>query len=366
MNRSICHISPLSIHSTRWIEAFREKGYNISLITDSQTWAPQKPRNIPIYVLPTLTVENFGYTIVRNCASIARILRKTDPHLIQLHTQYHYAFAIAPSHIPYILHSWGGEVLELSNMNILRKFLAKYVTRRAGRIVVDAECMKKIWKSTGISQRKIEIVPFGVDTTLFNPQVKGRNVRRKLGIREEDIVVISTRPFFTHYDIECLINAIPLVVNKNKNIKFIVKGKGPKEVRIRELAKKLGVDRYIRFTSPVPYPETSQYLAASDIYVSTSFIDSTSVSLLEAMACGLPPITTDIPGNREWIRNETNGLLYPPRDYNALAQKITQLVENEDQRKSFGEVSHRTVIARGSWEQCISKMETIYDSMIRA
>jgi glycosyltransferase involved in cell wall biosynthesis len=107
----------------------------------------------------------------------------------------------------------------------------------------------------------------------------------------------------------------------------------------------------------------AQYLTAANIYVSTSFIDSTSVSLLEAMACGIPPVTTDISGNREWIKNEVNGLLYQPRDHKALAEKITQLIENEDLRKQFGERSRQMIMERAKWEKCVSKMEAIYNSI---
>lgn len=248
-------------------------------------------------------------------------------------------------------------------MNVLRRVLAKQVAMKAHKIIVDANCMKQIWTSIGIPENKIEVIPFGVDTDLFNPNANGNQTRKKLGIEKNDITIISTRPFFNHYNIECLIKAIPIIVKKHENIKFIIKGKGPLESNIRKLAKKLRVDQHIRFTEPVPYHEMAQYLTAADIYVSTSFIDSTSVSLLEAMACGLPPITTDILGNQEWIKNETNGLLYPPKDSKALAEKITQLTENAGQRKRFGERCHQIILEKAAWKKCVPKMETIYQSL---
>jgi len=318
---------------------------------------------VPIYVLPTLNIKNFHRRLIPNYISITRILKKIKPDLVHLHTQHHYAPAVYLSRIPYILHSWGLEVLELHHMSIFRKVLAKKVATKAKKIVVDAECMKKIWTSIGVPEDKVEVIPFGVDTNLFKPNINGNNVRKKLDIREKDIAVTSTRPFFNHYNIECLIKAIPIIVRKHKNVKFIIKGRGPLESNIRKLANKLHVNQHIRFTHPVPYHEMPQHLAAANIYVSTSFIDSTSVSLLEAMACGLPPITTDIPGNREWIKNEANGLLYPPKDHRALAEKITQLIENENQRKKFGERCFQMIEKRATWEKCVSKMEAIYQSL---
>jgi glycosyltransferase involved in cell wall biosynthesis len=345
------------------MEAFQKKGYDVSLITDFQTWIPRKPRNVPIYVLPTSSIKSIKGRLILNYISIAKILKQIKPDIVHLHVQHHYAPVVYFSRIPYILHSWGLEVLGLYYMSSFRRVLAKQAAMKTDKIIVDAECMKKIWTSMGISEKKVEVIPFGVDTNLFNPNTNGKHVRKRLGIRKNDITIISTRPFFVHYNIECLMKAIPIIARKHENVIFIIKGRGPLEGKIRKLVKKLQVDQHVRFTSPVPYNEMPQYLAAANIYVSTSFIDSTSVSLLEAMACGLPPITTDITGNREWIKNKINGFLYRPKDHKALAENIVRLIENEGLRRQFGERCLREVEKRATWEKCVCKMETIYNAL---
>lgn len=365
MNREICYISPISIHSYRWIEAFRRKGYRISVITDLRTWIAPRPRNIPIYYLPTLDRANLHCRLIPNFVSIRKILKKDKPDLVHLHVQHHYAPAVYFSHFPYLLHSWGLEVLGLHHTSSFRRILAKQAAAKARKIIVDANCMKQIWNGMGIPENKVEVIPFGVDTDLFNPTMNGASIREKLDIRKNDITIISTRPFFKHYNIECLVKAAAIVTKRHENVKFIIKGRGPLERNIRTLAEKLRVFQHLRFTDPVPYREMPQHLAAANIYVSPSFIDSTSVSLLEAMACGLPPITTDIPGNREWITNEVNGLLYPPKDHRALAEKITQLVENRNSRRQFGRRSRQIVLEKATWKQCVAKMEAIYQSIQR-
>jgi glycosyltransferase involved in cell wall biosynthesis len=108
----------------------------------------------------------------------------------------------------------------------------------------------------------------------------------------------------------------------------------------------------------------AQYLTAADIYVSTPFIDTTSVSLLEAMACGLAPVVTDIPGNREWIEDEVNGFLFPARNHYALAEKVIHLALHESLRKRFGEQCSRIVKERAAWEDCVDKMEAIYQTLL--
>jgi glycosyltransferase involved in cell wall biosynthesis len=251
----------------------------------------------------------------------------------------------------------------LPHMNFARRALASYAAIEACKITVDAECLKQIWVNMGVPDRKIEVIPFGVETDLFNTQVNGQSIRKILGIAKDDIAIISTRSFFPHYNIECLVKAAKEIVKKHSNVKFIIKGEGPLKGHIKGLVEKLDIKQYMRFIDVLPYQEIPQYLAAADIYVSTSFVDSTSVSLLEAMACGLPPITTDIAGNREWIKNGMNGLLYPPKDHVALAERISQLVEHLDLRKQFGERSNQIIMERASWENCVSRMEALYQSL---
>lgn len=128
--------------------------------------------------------------------------------------------------------------------------------------------------------------------------------------------------------------------------------------------RQLKISNYVRFVGLTTHKEVASYLAASNIYVSTCFLDSTSVSLLEAMACGLAPVVTDIAGNREWIRNGVNGFLFPPKNPRALAERIIRLVEDENLRQEFGERCIQLVKQKARWENCVSKMEAVYQSIL--
>lgn len=301
-----------------------------------------------------------------NTLAMARILRMVKPDIVSLHVQYYYTPSIMVNRLPFALTSWGIEVLQLPSENPLLKTIAKIAAIKSQMIIVDAEVLKKIWVEMGIIESKIKVIPFGVDTNLFNPKIDGGPVRRSLKIEKADVVVISTRPFYNHkYDVECLIKAIPQVVREHSDTTFILKGSGPLEDYFRKLVKKLGVENHVRWVGIVPYDEQAKYLRAADIYVSTCYIDTTSVSLLEAVACALPPIVTDIEGNREWIANEINGLLYPPKDSTVLAQKIIQLIQSSSLRKQFGEKSRQIVQQRATWQKSVEEMQKVYQTMLK-
>jgi glycosyltransferase involved in cell wall biosynthesis len=365
--KRICYISPLSIHSARWIEAFVQKKYlDVFLISDSQTWVAHIPMLTKVFTLPTVNKQTFVKRFLPNSMGIARILKKIKPDIVNLHVQHHYSLAIVLSQYPYVLTSWGLEVLKLPHTDFLTRTLAKTAATFAQKIIVDAKCLREIWTSVGIPKKKIEVIPFGVDINIFRPHQKNTaTIRRKLQIKQSDLVVISTRPFYNnHYNIECLIRAIPLIIERHENVKFILKGAGPLENYLRTLVEQLRISEYVRFVGLTSHNEVASYLAASNIYVSTSFLDSTSVSLLEAMACGLAPVVTDIPGNREWIENGVNGFLFPPKNPTALAEKVIQLVEDENLRQHFGERCIELVEQKARWEDCVSRMEAIYQSIL--
>jgi glycosyltransferase involved in cell wall biosynthesis len=101
----------------------------------------------------------------------------------------------------------------------------------------------------------------------------------------------------------------------------------------------------------------AELLRGADIYVSTSRSDSTSVSLLEAMASGAFPVVTDIPGNRVWIAHSENGLLFPAGDSDALASCIRRAVKDTQLRLRAATVNRRRVLADAVWEDNMLAIE---------
>lgn len=347
------------------MEAFSHRDYDLSIISDCKSWVAPNLPFAELRTIPTLNKANFFQRFVPNTLRIFKILKTINPDFVHLHVQHAYSFAIIPSRYPFLLTSWGAEVLSLPHTSELARTVARITTTKAHVIIVDAHCLRQIWLAMGVPESKIKVIPFGVDLSTFNPKVEGSSVRKILRIEKADTAIISTRALDNnHYNIECLVRAIPLVVKRCPNAKFILKGAGPLKAYLQNLVQKLDVSDHVRFVGITPHHEVAQYLAAADIYVSTPFIDTTSVSLLEAMACKLPPITTDIAGNREWITDGENGLLYPPKDSTTLAEKIIQLIDNETARRRFGERCFQIVKERASWEDCVNKMEAVYQSML--
>ena len=125
----------------------------------------------------------------------------------------------------------------------------------------------------------------------------------------------------------------------------------------------LGVSESTHFVGMVPNTELPSLLSSGDVYVSTSLSDGTSISLLEALSCGLAPVVTDIPANRPWVIDGSDGSLFPAGDYQALAAKITTALKDNDMRTRFGEAGRRLVLEKADFRKEMAKIERLYEEI---
>ena len=102
-----------------------------------------------------------------------------------------------------------------------------------------------------------------------------------------------------------------------------------------------GVEERVHFPGQVSQTDLPRYYRSADLYLSASHCDGTSISLLEALACGRPALVSDIPGNREWITPGVEGWLFPDGDETALAEAIEQAASNPWRLSQIGEAARR-------------------------
>ena len=273
-----------------------------------------------------------------------------------------YGFYSAYSNFhPFILFVWGSDVLVFPRKYFPLKPFVVYSLLKADLVVVDSEVQREAVIKLGREPSKIVKFPW-VDLSEFKRhEVQRRKIRRECGWGDDDIVVISLRFHRPIYGVEYLIDAVPRVLAKNKNVKFLILGEGPLTNTFKTKMANFIRSGHVRFVGAVPHNKVAEYLSAADIYVSTSFSDGTSASLLEAMACSLTPLVTEIPGNTEWIENEVNGLLVPVADSKRLAEKILLLASDHELRAGLQINANTTIKRRVNWARNIEKFFEIMD-----
>ena len=343
-----------SIHTQRWVEYFG-RNHQVHLIT----YDPMG-RTLPgvtEHVVPSLT-GNLWLSFWPRHLRIRRLIREISPDLVHAHFITKYGFHLPDDgKQPTLVTAWGDDILILPPKSRLIRRFTRRVLERVDRIhAVSEHLRERIIADYGIAPEKIRHVPFGIDTTAFSPD------HRDYG-RTDPVTVFSNRGFFPVYDSRTLVEGFARAHAAEPRIRLLLKGDGPEEQAIRARVSALGLDGPVTFAPRTGYGEVPEDLRRADLFVSTATSDGTPVSLLEAMSSGLPCIATAVGGVPEWIRDGGNGLLIPPRDPGALADRILRLVRDPDLRRSLGTRARETILARGDWQVLMRGVEEEYEEM---
>jgi glycosyltransferase involved in cell wall biosynthesis len=150
-----------------------------------------------------------------------------------------------------------------------------------------------------------------------------------------------------------------MALRKHPTLQLVVGGHGQLE-KARRLAAELGVDGRVDFRGWVGPEERSALLTKSDIYVLPSFNEGLPISVLEAMAAGLPVITTDVGGLPDLVTHGESGLLIGPGRVAALAAAILRLASDPESRQQMGEAAREHVAARYNREAVLNLLSSVY------
>jgi len=360
----------ISIHTVKWAEFFAERGHEVHLVSYDD-FRDKKSEKISLYIIGKkipfkLWRINTLFNLPLAVFQAKRIIKRIKPDIIHAHyaTSYGHLAAFTGFH-PFALTAWGSDILVTPRESIIAMKVVKSVLRKADLITCDADHMKKAIAGLGAQEEKIKIINFGIDVNRFSPGQKDRDLAEKLGVSGSK-TVISMRSFEPGYNLETLLEAMASVLKKYPNSKLIMVGGGTQEYFLKSLASKLNIQDNVKFAGLVPNDDLPKYLRLADIYVSTSLSDGgIASSTAEAMACSLPVIITDIGDNRKWVRDGENGFVIPVKSPAKLAERIIELLENENLRRSFGVKARQVIEERNSYQKEMLKMEEIYINLAK-
>lgn len=359
----------------RWVRWFAKRGHEVHLITNHPvtmekitihdiSWKTDaRPRYIRYWKL------GFNIKSVRlfkTILEIRKLVKTINPDILHLHTLYYPSYlGIYINFHPLVVTPWDGDVIWSPKRSMTHKFLVKYVLRNADLITHNSLQMREKCISLGVIKNRLYMVQCpGVDLKSFYPQGKCGEIKERLNL-DDSPLVLSTRSISDEYNIDILIKAIPLVLRKI-DTKFIFLWHDANSLEnIKKLITELGVWDVVCLEGKRDYQELPKYFNTADVFVSISSNDSAPMSLLEAMACGVPPITADQPAVNELVRDGWNGYVIPQRDTQATAQAIIKLLEDEKTRKLFAERNLKWVKENADYDKNMKKMEELYYFLVK-
>ena len=259
-----------------------------------------------------------------------------------------------------------GSDVHMVKKNILFNLLGRFATWKSTWVTSNSmQLIYDLQAATGINLvKKSSMIIYGVDTKKFYPtKFATANIKNKLDIGKDNLVVLSVGRLVEKKGFEYLIRAAKSLSSKVKNIKYIIIGDGDQKDKLEALTRSLGVSSSILFPGWVNYEDLVKYYNLSDVYILPSVrdsegnLDDQSVSVVEAMACGAPVITSDFPGYAKVIINGFSGYLVREKDVAGIADKILTLVKSNKLRANMGKAARKEVLKHFTW-QAIGKQYT--------
>lgn len=357
----LCYLADAnSIHTKKMCNYFVKKGYDLTVISLNEGHI----ENVKVYSMNMLTTGGDGslskLKYLKCIQEIKKIISDIKPDIV--HAHYVSSYGLLASLIgfrPTILSVWGSDVYDFPKKSIIHKNIIKYNLKNADYILSTSYVMKK--ETEKYTNKDITVTPFGVDINKFKPLEEE--------IMRNEVVIGTIKSLEKKYGIEYLIRAFKKVKdeNNNVNLKLVIGGKGSEEENLKNLCKELGIERETNFIGFIEQSSVVSYLQSFDIAVFSSILDSESfgVAAVEAQACGVPVIVTDVDGLMESTVPNVTSLVVKRESVDDLADKINRLVNDENLRNEMGLKGRQNVEEKYNILDNFSIIDNIYKSAIK-
>jgi len=304
-----------------------------------------------------------------------KLARAYRPHLIHAHT--HGGAKIGGClkkrlGIPLLFDYHGSMTGEMLDHGFIRdgSLLHRYFSREERRIdngsadfivTRSASMARDLVDRWGVGRNLVASLKDGVDTNHFRPYNKDE-VRTKLRLPRNVPLVVYLGMLNRNQGIDTLLSTIVQLKSKGSPIRFLIMGYPEEEYRSR--ASDLGIEKMIIFSGKVDYGKAPFFLSAGDVAVSTTcFPLETNSKILGYMACGLPTLAFDTPVNRELLGDA--GLFAGYDDSRDLAEKLTWLMGNADERRRLGQMVRERAGHLHSWDARAKVLDEIYRTKLK-
>ena len=255
--------------------------------------------------------------------NLRRILSELRPNVVIAGPIQSAAYLAALAGAPRLVAvSWGTDILvDADRTPEMQKVTAETLARSSAAFGDCRAVREAIKRHSTLKDQEIVTFPWGIDLDRFSPGESSLDLRQRMGWNGNDIY-ISTRTWEPVYAVDVLIEAFAIVHQENPEARLALLGDGSQEDAIRALIHEHNLESVVHAPGRVSHTLLPDYFRTANVYVSSALSDGTSVSLLEAMATGLPVVVSDSYGNLEWVEPGTNGELARPGDPESLADAM--------------------------------------------
>ncbi len=354
-----------SVHTARWVNELAVRGHEIHLIFIRGHEPDLHTIRDDISLHRLLFGGVKGYTL--NALQCNRILESIKADIVNAHYASGYGtLARLAKANPLLLSVWGSDVYDFPNQSKLKnKILIKNLLF-AKEIASTSHCMAdRVEDLLRGYDYKIHVTPFGVELNHFQP------VANKVS---RDVITIGNiKSLAPHYGLDDFILAIRILIDRlveegekvlAAKIRGIVYGEGNQREMLENLIQEYHLSEIIVLPGSIPNTLVPSALREIDVFCATSHRESFGVSVVEAMAAGLPVVATNTPGFREVVIDGETGFIVENMNPKAIADALHALIMDPEMKERFGKKGREKVEQHFNWQDNVDKMLSVYESVI--
>jgi glycosyltransferase involved in cell wall biosynthesis len=237
----------------------------------------------------------------------------------------------------------------------MTKIYARWIYRKCTIIIVPSHEISQLFNAEHILTAKV-IVNLGIDHEKFKPSADKAKSKVEVGLPENSIVMGYTGRIAREKDLITLLHAYKRLKRRYRQLKLLIVGDGLESIK-QQLLSTEGVTVTGSKDNVVPY------LQAMDIYCLTSLTETSSLSTMEAMSCGLPVVVSKVGNLKMYIKERVNGMLFPKTNVTVLTLKLEWLIQKEGVRQQIGKNARDTIIKYYSWNKTIEGIRKVLEGL---
>ncbi len=365
------------------------KGHKIYVVTGSNQTQDIKVNpqlDVSFLKIPKMPIVKSFMLAGNSYRKLQRVRDTANVDIIHPQLPLTPSFAVPPNFgktLVCTVHStWKGEAEAIRaepymRLNANEKFLVSFnwflrifeegMLHRARKIIAVSNFTK--WELANyykIPEGKIKVIHNGVDINKFKPAEGKRKVKAELGFNPDDIAIVSVGRLYARKGLFTLIQSMPAVIKRFPKAKFIISGKGQSDEMKKLIAhaERIGVKNNIVFTGYYPDKKLPKLYQAADVFAFSTFYEHHPFAVLEALATGLPVVTTTVGGIPETIESGRNGFLVEPFNEKQFADKILYLLENPGFAAEMGALARKTVVDQLDWRIVVKDAIRVYEEAL--
>ncbi len=323
---------------------------------------------VPYWNFPQrLSAALDGASLRRALNRVLRVRRGPRIDLVHAHILFPTAWSAIPVAqslgAPLVVTAHGSDVHTnpARNRGITR--CTQEVIEKSDQVLAVSRDLVQQALSLGTPSREILVSHFGVDDAQFQPIMDKRAVRERLGLPIHGPGICNLGRVASQKGVRELLEAFAPIAASHPKAWLLFVGDGPARSELEERCRALNLGERVHFAGGCPHEHVPRWLAAADVFVFPSYKEGLPNVLLEAMACGVPIIATDVGGVPEAV-GEDGALFVPPRDIPALVQAMDRLLRSPEAGEQLASRGLRRVRSKFSWRRTALELRSVYEQLL--